>query len=162
MLLASVYHMKLISDIIGKSNSTEGSTVNTNTETNTTSNAINAEAKSQWKKYSAQELADAAKNHKPVLIDVRADWCAACLELEEKTFATEGFAKLGEQFVLLRVDATQSTPEVDAIRDQYQLVGLPTLIFISPNGKWLQEMSVSEFIPFEKLEPIMQKVLSTQ
>ncbi len=162
MLLASVYYMKMIYDIIGKSNSTEGSTVNTNTETNTTSNAINAEAKSQWKKYSAQELADAAKNHKPVLIDVRADWCAACLELEEKTFATEGFAKLGEQFVLLRVDATQSTPEVDAIRDQYQLVGLPTLIFISPNGKWLQEMSVSEFIPFEKLEPIMQKVLSTQ
>lgn len=154
MLLASVYYMKMIYDVVNKNTTTE----NINAEQPT----LPAQTKNNWKKYSTQELADAVKNHKPVLIDVRADWCAACLELEEKTFSTDGFTKLGEQFVLLKVDATQNTPEVDAIRDQYQLVGLPTLIFISPNGKWLQEITVSEFIPFEKLEPIMQKSLTAQ
>ncbi len=154
MLLASVYYMKMIYDVVSKTTSTESTMAGQST--------LHAETKNNWKKYSAQELTEAVKNHKPVLIDIRADWCAACLELEEKTFSTEDFTKLGEKFVLLKVDATQSTPEVDAIRDQYQLVGLPTLIFISPNGKWLQEMTVSEFIPFEKLEPIMQKALRSQ
>lgn len=112
-----------------------------------------------WQPYSDELLVEAAKNGKPVVIDFRADWCAACLELEEKTFTDQGIQLLSGQFVMVKFDATQDSPKLNELRSKYNIVGLPTVIFISKTGKWLENLTLTEFEPAPKFRQRMEKTL---
>lgn len=106
---------------------------------NQTSQALN------WQPYSAAAVAQAAKDRKPVIIDFWADWCAACHELEEHTFTDPRIRALAANFVLLKFDATKTTPELKALKEKYSIMGLPTLIFYNPNGVWIDALTLTQF-----------------
>lgn len=110
-----------------------------------------------WQTYSDEVLEKAAQNGKPVIIDFRADWCAACLELEEKTFTDQELQLLSSQFVMVKFDATQDSPKLIELRKKYRIVGLPTVVFISKTGKWLEELTLTEFEPASKFKQRMEK-----
>lgn len=116
----------------------------------------------QWQPYSAEKLAQAQAEDKPALIDFRADWCAACLEMEEKTFPDQGLQLLSNQFVMLRFDATQDSPALAELRKKYEIVGLPTFIFISRKGQWLSDLTLTEFEPPALFRQRMEKALNTR
>lgn len=73
---------------------------------------------------------------KPTVIDFRADWCAACLELEHETFAHSSVASRFEkgELTMVRVDMTQMTPALEAVSKQYGVVSLPTVLIVQPGG----------------------------
>jgi thiol:disulfide interchange protein DsbD len=112
-----------------------------------------------WQPYSEDALKKAQGEGKPVVIDFRADWCAACLEMEEKTFPDQGLQLLSGQFVMLRFDATQDSPVLTELRKKYEIVGLPTVIFISKNGKWLKDLTLTEFEAATPFRERMTKAL---
>lgn len=69
---------------------------------------------------------------KPILLDFRADWCVACVELEEKTWPK---AKVQEKFaglVPVRMDMTKNTEENRALQQRFGVKGLPTVILLAP------------------------------
>lgn len=113
----------------------------------------------EWLPYSEENLKKAQTENKPVLIDFFAEWCAACHELKEKTFSRTEFKELAQGFVLLMVDATEDKPEVQKILKQYDVKGLPTVIFINKKGDVLNDLTFTQFLPWEKVQPRMQKVL---
>lgn len=82
-----------------------------------------------WRKYSEDVLDGARKEGKPVIIDFRADWCAACIEMEEKTFTHQGIQLLSRQFVMIKFDATNGSPELEKLKERFKIVGLPTIVF---------------------------------
>ncbi|MBI5445273.1 MAG: thioredoxin family protein, partial [Deltaproteobacteria bacterium] len=97
--------------------------------------------------YSDAALAEAAAAGKPVVIDFFADWCLPCKELEKFTFTDAGVRKELEGWVLLKADLTKSgTPEVSALRTKWNIQGVPTLIFLGPDGK----ESKPRVVQFEK------------
>ena len=98
-----------------------------------------------WLEYSDENLQKALKEKKSVLIDFRADWCAACLEMEQHTFNSERFKVLSSAFVLLRFDATKDSPALEALRAKYEIVGLPTMIFYTKSGELRKDLTVTEF-----------------
>ncbi len=112
-----------------------------------------------WEVYSAEALVSAKKENKPVMIDFFAEWCAACHELEKKTFATEEFKQLSREFRLLRFDATEDNEQVTAVLKKHQVQGLPTVLFINRNGTRLNELSFFQFIEMNELTPKMQEAL---
>ncbi len=112
-----------------------------------------------WTAYSDEELKRAASNKQPVLIDFYADWCAACHELEEKTYTHPEFTELSKSFKLLKVDATQDTEAVQVILKKYKVQGLPTVIFINRNGDLLPEITFTQFITWDQLKPKMLESL---
>lgn len=100
-----------------------------------------------WTPYSDQAFNQALESKRPIIIDFYADWCAACHELEDKTFTDSRVQILFSQFNLLRFDATKESEELKILRKTYEIVGLPTIIFIDKNGQWQKDLTLTAFEP---------------
>jgi len=98
-----------------------------------------------WQTYSEAALAEAKAQNKPVIVDFHAEWCAACKELDQYTFTNQRFQLLSTQFVLMKYDATAETPELEALRTKYEIVGLPTVLFFDKQGNQLKELTLTAF-----------------
>jgi thiol:disulfide interchange protein DsbD len=79
----------------------------------------------------------ARETGKPLMIDFYADWCAACKELDHKTYSDPRVLERLEDFVSVKLDFTESTPETRAWTEKYEIVGLPTIIFYDAEGHLL-------------------------
>lgn len=112
-----------------------------------------------WMHYSEERVHEAKKQGKPVIIDFYADWCAACMELDEKTFSQTEFIEATKEFVLLKVDATETFPELADLQKKYDVYGLPTIVFINKDGQLLKDLSLTGF---EEISPFMQRLSNLQ
>ena len=113
----------------------------------------------EFETFSMDKLYVALKEKKPVLIDFYADWCAACKELEEYTFTDEKVKELGKQFVLLRFDATEDSPEVNAVLKEFNVIGLPTLVFFDKKGEQREDERVTGFEKADRFIERMKNIL---
>ncbi|MBK9294547.1 MAG: thioredoxin family protein [Oligoflexia bacterium] len=113
----------------------------------------------QWQLYSEELIQMAALDKKPVMIDFWAQWCAACHELDKKTYTNGEVISQSESFVRLKFDATHSTPEVERVFEKYQVVGLPTVIFINRDGKVVKEATITGFVKPEQFIFNLKKTL---
>jgi len=107
--------------------------------------AISEASELQWQPYSAEIIAKAKTEGRPVLIDFYADWCAACKELEHKTFNQSLFIDAAKRFYLVRFDATGESTDLNLLREQFEIVGLPTVVFLDSQGQWVKEATVIAF-----------------
>lgn len=108
-----------------------------------------------WIVYSDEALIQAKKQNKPVMVDFFAEWCGACHELEKKTFSTDEFNELSQDFILLRFDATEDNPATVAILKKYNVKGLPTVLFMNRNGTLLKDLTFTQFLEMNELRPKM-------
>jgi thiol:disulfide interchange protein DsbD len=108
-----------------------------------------------------EKVLTAAKGEKrPVLIDFYADWCAACQELDRDTYpASEVITHTAEaRFLSIKIDATNSEDKLDALMEKLGVQGLPTVVFVSSEGKVLSAPRVTGFLPPEPFVDEMKKV----
>jgi thioredoxin:protein disulfide reductase len=112
-------------------------------------------AKLDWKEYSDSALEQAKANNTPVIIDFWADWCAACKELEMLTFTDSRIQDFSKKFKLLKVNATTDSEEIQRLKKMYKVVGLPTMIFITPAGEIQWDNTLTGF---EKAEPFIDRM----
>lgn len=117
--------------------------------------AVKGVSQLPWQKYSDELLEKALAEKKPILIDFWADWCGACHELEERTFPDARIQAAGLKFALLKVDATEDSPELGKLKRKYGVLGLPTMIFYDPTGKVRSELTVTGF---EDADSFIQKM----
>lgn len=108
-----------------------------------------------WQVLSAMTLEKAKAEGKPVIIDFSADWCAACTELDEKTYSTPEVIKGSEKFAMLRFDATNDSSELTEYRKKFEIVGLPWVVFINSKGEWIKDLTLAGF---EKAENFLERM----
>lgn len=106
---------------------------------------LQKQAEFVWSPYDASAFEKAKTDGKPILIDVRADWCGACLELEEQTFSDPEVIEVLKNFTLLKFDATRNSPELDVLTKTYDIKGLPFVIFLDSKGDWLKPKTLTHF-----------------
>ena len=102
-----------------------------------------------WQDYSGEKLEQAVKMEKPVIIDFYADWCAPCRELEQITFHHPEILKLAENdFVMIKVDLTRKgNPINEHLLGQYDVRGVPTVVFLDRQGRERKELRVVNYLP---------------
>ena len=74
---------------------------------------------------------------KPLVLDFYADWCAACHELDEKTWPDPRVRQALERFVPVKLDLTARREENELLRKKYRVIGMPTVIVMDAAGKEL-------------------------
>jgi thioredoxin-related protein len=95
-------------------------------------------------------LASALKENRNVLLDFTgSDWCGWCVKLKRDTFDQPAFKEYADKnLVLVEIDFPQGKsqkPEVkrqnEALQQQYQVQGFPTLVLLDPQGKIIKQQS---------------------
>lgn len=81
------------------------------------------------------------------VVDFRADWCGACLELEEKTFSDESIRRHfdNKEWVYVQVDLTASTTANEELAQSFGVKGLPTVQIFAPGGKHCADLNLFGF-----------------
>jgi len=92
---------------------------------------------SMWYSSDTIGMQNAAETGRPVLIDFYAEWCAACKELDEKTWSKSSVQKELEKYVPVKLDMTDNNDTIKALQKKYKIIGMPTVLIISPEGKEL-------------------------
>ncbi len=98
-----------------------------------------------WTPYSKELFNNAKKQKKPIVIDFRADWCAACHKLDERTFSTPSFKKETRNIRLLKFDATKPNQKQEKELQFFKVLGLPTVLFIDSSGKIRHDLTLTGF-----------------
>jgi thioredoxin:protein disulfide reductase len=90
-------------------------------------------------------LRRAKEEQKPLLLDFFAEWCLACHELDQKTFRSPEGMRALRSFVLVRVDLSDDNPTAVQLSQRYGIVGLPTLLFLHPDGTEFPNTRITGF-----------------
>jgi thiol:disulfide interchange protein DsbD len=100
----------------------------------------------RWLTSEAEGLAAGKSLGLPVMLDFRADWCAACIELEKNTFPNPAVeTALASGFVKVKIDATEPNDEIEALMRKYKAVSLPTVAFVDRLGQIRHEHALYTF-----------------
>ena len=101
-----------------------------------------------WRPYTASALAQAIQEHRPVVIDVYADWCVPCVEMDHVTFRHPDVVAALGAVTTLRVDATgEVSADADALFDRYRIYGVPTILFVDRTGRERADLRLAGFTP---------------
>lgn len=93
-----------------------------------------------------QKVAAASAQGKSVMVDLYADWCVACKEFEKYTFVDKQVQSALANTVWMQIDLTDNTPANLAFQKEFNILGLPTILFFDTQGNELPKARVTGFM----------------
>ncbi len=114
----------------------------------------------QWVSYTEAAFEQARSKHQPIIIDVYADWCLPCVEMDQVTFRHPDVVKALGFMQPFRIDATLGvSADAQALFDRYDIFGVPTLLLFDRFGK---ERSDLRLLGFEGPEYFLERLRHIQ
>ncbi len=109
-----------------------------------------------WQPFQEPAVRQALAAGQPVLIDVYADWCLPCVELDHVTFRHPDVVRALAGARAFRLDVTldeQISEEIEAFLSASQIYGVPTVLLFDARGTERRELRIMGFVsPKEFLE----------
>lgn len=113
----------------------------------------------RWQSYTAQALEAAKQEKRVALVDVYADWCIPCVELDHVTLRHRDVVQRLAGAVTLRIDATQGVgAEGQQFLDRYAVFGVPTILMFDRQGQEHPELRVNGFVTPQALLERLSKL----
>lgn len=109
-----------------------------------------------------QRIATASAEQQWVMLDLYADWCTACIELERYTFSNAEVQQALADMVVLQADVTQVNAINTELLSEYQVLGLPTILFFNPNGEEMSQWRVTGFMNASDFSERLETLKSQQ
>src|SRR5271156_2097398 len=142
-----------------------------NSHSNSLANASSAYLRSamhqpvQWHEWSEEAFAKAAREDKPILLDIGAVWCHWCHVMDRESYENPALAAVvNENFIAIKVDRDER-PDVDsryqaAVQSMSGQGGWPLTAVLTPDGK--PYFGGTYFPPDERYgRPSFERVLRT-
>ncbi len=99
-----------------------------------------------WLSDLQQAFIEADKRQTLIILDITADWCAPCVQLERVTFASPMVIKKLESFTTVRIDVTDNNRSLASINNHYKVPGLPAILFLRPNGEEIPNSRIHNYL----------------
>jgi len=104
------------------------------------------------------QRAEAKLAGKPIVIDFWASWCVYCKKLDKLVWKDPAVAAESRRFVTLKVDATApDDAEMEKIKEEFKVPGLPRVVFIDSRGEVLHGQSVG-FLKAAEMLAVMKSI----
>ena len=94
-------------------------------------------------------VAQATAAGMPVMVDLTAEWCISCKEMEHYTFPDPSVVAAYDPFMLLRVDVTENNDDDKAMLRYFETYGPPIYAFFDRNGQIRDEYELVGFFDAE-------------
>jgi thiol:disulfide interchange protein len=104
-----------------------------------------------------EKLAEAKANNKQVFVEFYAEWCGDCQAMDKQVFNQKEIIDAMQGAINLRVDISQKSAEVAAIRKAFHIYGIPTMLFYNSQGEELTKLSSAGQISKEKTLALLRQ-----
>ena len=111
--------------------------------------------KINWQEWTKETFQKAAKEKKPILLDIHGVWCHWCHVMDQTSYSDpEVIEIVNKDFIPIKVD-TDKNPDVNK---RYNQGGWPSTVFLTPTG---QIITGATYVPPDSLKDMMFKVIDT-
>jgi len=105
------------------------------------------------------ELFSQIKNSEKItMVDLYADWCVACKELDKYTFSEKKVADLLKDLNLIKLDITKTNDDNSKFLKDYELFGPPAILFFNNDGTEIRQSRIVGFIDAENFIKIYKNI----
>jgi thiol:disulfide interchange protein DsbD len=108
-----------------------------------------------------REVQAAAAAHQAVMLDIDADWCTSCKEMQRYTFTDPAVKSALQSVRLLRANVTANSADDQALLHEFQIYGPPTIAFYDSGGHEQQRYRVVGFMPAARFAALLHQALTT-
>jgi len=109
--------------------------------------------------YNTGELFSQIKSSKKItMVDLYADWCVACKELDKYTFSEKKVADLLKNLNLIKLDITKTNDDNSKFLKDYKLFGPPAILFFNNDGLEIRQSRIVGFIDAENFIKIYENI----
>jgi thioredoxin:protein disulfide reductase len=103
----------------------------------------------------------AAAAHQAVLLDIDADWCTSCKEMQRYTFTDPQVRAQLQSVRLLRANVTANSAEDQALLHEFRIFGPPTIALYDANGREQQSYRVVGYMKAAQFAALLRQALAT-
>ena len=137
----------------------ESEPLNPSAASTSSSSSTSANQKVVWEEWSADKVAAARQEGRPVFVDFTAAWCVTCQFNKKTTFSDAGLLAefASRNVLLLRADWTRYDPRITAALNELGRNGLPVYAWYAPG----QPASLlSELITVKEIQSYLSQLKS--
>ena len=98
------------------------------------------------------------KKNKITFLDVYADWCIECKLMEQKTFQDPDVEKILKNFLLIKIDVTNSSKDDLELLEYLGILGPPAYKFFSADGIEHKGFSIQGYMNAEKFKEHLKEI----
>jgi thiol:disulfide interchange protein DsbD len=109
-----------------------------------------------------REVATAAAAQQPVMLDIDADWCVSCKEMERYTFTDPEVRRALGPVRLLRANVTANSPEDQALLREFGIFGPPTIAFYDAQGRERRRYRVVGYMKAADFAALLHRALGPE
>ena len=95
---------------------------------------------------------------KPVVLNFVADWCISCKQMSLTIFQNKKIKKYNKNFIWVKYDATKIDANFLKIKKQFDIYGLPTILFLNSQGIVIPELTVKGLVNYNDFEIRLKKL----
>ena len=143
MLASFILSIYIILQIVG---------INKNSHYNPAISFVKVEQSVQFKVVFESEklFEEIGKSETYTMVDLYADWCIACKELEKYTFTDSDVSKILNSLNLVKFDITKSSEGSNEFLKDFKLFGPPVIMFFDKNGNEVRQSRIVGFVDSEE------------
>jgi len=86
-----------------------------------------------WNHKLSDALSQASSGDKLIIVDVVADWCGWCRQMETQTWTNSKVVQLTQQYVFLRLNGEKERDGIE-LAERFQVDGYPTVMLLNADG----------------------------